>query len=56
MIVHAYSTGSELRAKTRRAKVNGTETALTHYYNIYYGALPPTWGYGAALPRHWPWV
>jgi len=30
MILHPYSTGSALRAKTRRAKVRSRETALTY--------------------------
>jgi len=46
-----------LRAKTRRVKVKGRETALTYWYNIYCraptnGRPPPDGGYGAALPRH----
>jgi len=30
MILHAYSTGSALRAKNRQVKVKGRKTALTY--------------------------
>jgi len=30
MLLHASSTGSGLRAKTRKVKVKGRETALTY--------------------------